>query len=86
MKALPLGEMPMPIITAAVTSDQALRIARLDAEKAYRDLSGYYIHVELDDDGWHVDYELKNSQSHGGGPHYVIDARTGTILAKRYEQ
>ena len=76
----------MPLITSTVTSDQALRVARLDAEKAYRDLSPFYIHVELNDDGWHVDYELKNKQSHGGGPHYVIDADTGVILTKRYEQ
>ena len=69
-----------------VTSDQALKIARLDAEKAYRDLSPFYIRVELDDDGWHVDFELKNRQSNGGGPHYVIDADTGAILTKRYEQ
>ncbi|MSQ93896.1 MAG: hypothetical protein EXR98_04985 [Gemmataceae bacterium] len=76
----------MPLMTSAVTSDQALRVARLDGEKAYRDLSPFYIHVELNDDGWHVDYELKNKQLHGGGPHYVIDADTGVILTKRYEQ
>jgi hypothetical protein len=69
-----------------ITSDEALRIARLDAEKAYRDLSPYYVRVELDDDGWHVDYELKDKLSHGGGPHYVIDADTAVILTKRYEQ
>ena len=76
----------MATVTATVTSDQAVRIARLDAEKAYRDLTPFFIHVELDDDGWHVDYELKNRQSNGGGPHYVIDAQTGVIRTKRYEQ
>ena len=76
----------MPLMTSTVTSDQALRVARLDAEKAYRDLSPFYIHVALEDDGWHVDYELKNKQLHGGGPHYVIDAQTGIICTKRYEQ
>ena len=69
-----------------LASDEALRIARLDAEKAYRDLSPFFVHVELEDDGWHVDYELKNKLSHGGGPHYVIDAQTGAIRTKRYEQ
>jgi uncharacterized membrane protein YkoI len=69
-----------------ITSDEALKIARLDAEKAYRDLSPYRVHLELDDDCWHVDYELKNRQSNGGGPHYVIDAQTGAIRKKRYEQ
>lgn len=69
----------------SITSDQALRIARLDAEKAYRDLTIYHTFVELHKDGWHVDYELKK-RIHGGGPHYVIDAETGAILTKRYEQ
>lgn len=69
-----------------LTGNEALRIARLDAEKAYRDLSAYCVRVELGDDGWHVDYELKNRQSQGGGPHYVIDVQTGAIRSKRYEQ
>ena len=69
-----------------LTSDQALKIARLDAERAYRDLSHYRILVELREDGWHVDYELKNPRLKGGGPHYIIDAQTGAIISKRYEQ
>ena len=69
-----------------ITSDQALKIARLDAEKVYRDLTPYRILVELHQDGWHVDYELKNRHAQGGGPHYVIDAKAGTIRSKKYEQ
>jgi hypothetical protein len=69
-----------------ITSDQALKIARMDAEKVYRDLSPYRILVELYQDGWHVDYELKKLNSQGGGPHYVIDSAVGTIRSKRYEQ
>ena len=38
------------------------------------------------DEHEHVDYELLDAVRDGGGPHYVIDARTGKILAKRYEQ
>ena len=34
----------------------------------------------------HVDYELTDPLAAGGGPHYVIDPDTGTILARRYEQ
>jgi hypothetical protein len=70
----------------AITSDQALKIARLDAENAYRNLYGYLIQITIEDDGWHIDYELKNQRHHGGGPHYVIDIQTGAILTKRYEQ
>ena len=40
----------------------------------------------LEDDGWHVDYELKDPRLKGGGPHYIIDPHTGAILSKRYEQ
>jgi hypothetical protein len=43
-----------------VSSDEALRVARLDAEKVYRDLSPYRVTIVLEADGWHVDYELKN--------------------------
>ena len=69
-----------------ISCDQALRIARTDAESAYRDLSIYRIAISLEEDGWLVDYELKDPELQGGGPHYVIDARTGAILSKRYEQ
>ena len=66
--------------------DQALRIAREDAEKVYRDLSRYQIRLALEDDGWHVDYELKDPNVRGGGPHYIIDHANGAIVSKRYEQ
>jgi hypothetical protein len=70
----------------SITSDQALRIARLDAERVYRDLSPYRASIALEQDGWHVDYELKDSRLQGGGPHYVIDPWDGAILTKQYEQ
>jgi hypothetical protein len=63
-------------------SDQALHIARLDAEKAYGDLAGYRVTVALEADGWHIDYELKDSALEGGGPHYVIDPVSGHITSK----
>jgi hypothetical protein len=71
---------------AGISSDQALKIARLDAEKAYRDLSNYRVIISVEPDGWHVDYELRDPNAQGGGPHYVIDAATGRITSKRYEQ
>jgi len=52
----------------------------------YRDLSVYRIQLVLEDDGWHVDYELKNPRLKGGGPHYIIDAHTGALISKRYDQ
>jgi hypothetical protein len=69
-----------------IPADQALRIAHVDAEGAYRDLSPYRILLALEDDGWHVDYELKDPAMNGGGPHYVIDSTTGQIVWKRYYQ
>lgn len=69
-----------------LSCDQALRIAREDAEKVYRDLSRYHIRLALEADGWHVDYELKDPNVRGGGPHYIIDQANGAIVAKRYEQ
>lgn len=69
-----------------IAGDQALSIAQADAVKVYRDLSIYRIELTLEPDGWHVDYELKDPRLKGGGPHYVIEAVTGTIVTKRYDQ
>lgn len=77
---------PASTPTPDIPCDQALRTARLDAETAYRDLSGYRIQVALEKDGWHVDYEPKNQQAQGGGPHYIIDRADGKILSKKYDQ
>jgi hypothetical protein len=69
-----------------LAGDQILAIAQADAARAYRDLSLYRIQLVLEDDGWHVDYELKDAKLKGGGPHYILDAHTGAIISKRYEQ
>lgn len=69
-----------------ISSDEALRIARADAERAYRDLFLYRIELHLADDGWHIDFEFKDETVHSGGPHYIIDAEDGRILWKCYEQ
>ncbi len=74
------------VTVPSITSDQALRIARLDAERVYRDLSPYRASVVLEEDGWHIDYEIKDQQQQGGGPHYVIDLASGDILSRLYEQ
>ncbi len=65
---------------------EVLRIAHRDAEAVYRDLSGFKITLMPCLDGWHVDYDLTDPLSAGGGPHYVIDPHSGDILARRYEQ
>jgi hypothetical protein len=69
-----------------ISCDQALKIAQTDAERAYRDLFLYRISISLEDDGWSVDYELKDPDLNGGGPHYLIDADSGEIVSKRYDQ
>jgi hypothetical protein len=77
---------PSPGDTMSATKAAAIAIAQADAIRAYRDLSPYRIQMVLESDGWHVDYDLKNPKLKGGGPHYVIDAETGSIVSKRYEQ
>jgi hypothetical protein len=67
-------------------ADAALAIAHADARRVYRDLSHYRIGISLEEDGWHIDYELRDPHLKGGGPHYVIDPEGGAILSKRYEQ
>ena len=69
-----------------LAGDQVLAIAQADAARVYRDLFLYRIQLVLEDDGWHVDYELKNPRLKGGGPHSIIDAHTGAVISKRYEQ
>ena len=73
-------------VVPVLPGDQVLAIAHGDASRVYRDLCAYRIQLVLEDDGWHVDYELKNPRLKGGSPHYRIDASTGAILSKRYEQ
>jgi hypothetical protein len=75
-----------PTMARLISCDDALAIARKDAEMAYRDLSVFRIVAERKTDGWHIDYELSDVCLKGGGPHYVIDAMTGAIVSKRYEQ
>ena len=72
--------------TQTLAGDQVLTIAQADAVKAYRNPTGYRIRLALEEDGWHVDYELKDPRLKGGGPHYVIDPYTGAIVSKRYDQ
>ncbi len=75
-----------PTQSAILGGDQALTIAQRDATGVYRDLASFRIQLALEDDGWHVDYDLKDPRLKGGEPHYLIDAHTGAILTKRYEQ
>ena len=72
------------LIAPQLSSDEVLRIARLDAERAYRDLSRFVIRIARESDGWHVDFDLKETTARGGGPHYVIDPESGVIVTKRY--
>jgi hypothetical protein len=69
-----------------ITETQAREIAETDARAAYRDLSIYRVSARLDESQWSVDYELSDETLLGGGPHYVIDAETGEIVSRRYEQ
>ena len=71
----------------AIPCYEALRIANADGTEAYRDsLSDYKIEIVLQPDGWHISYTLNKPRWSGGGPHYVIDATTGTIVSKKYYQ
>ena len=70
----------------AISAACAISAVEADAIAAYRDLSPYRVEIWMEDDGWHVDYELKDATANGGGPHYLVDAENGRILHKRYEQ
>ena len=70
------------ITRTTIKSDEALKIATLDAETKYRDLGRFRIEIALDDNGWRIAYRTR--LSHGGGPHYIIDALSGEIRWKCY--
>jgi hypothetical protein len=78
----------MTVLTTepAVSCDQALAIAQVDAAKVYEKLWRFRIEVELESDGWHIAYRIREKRVAGGGPHYVIDAATGAIVSKKYYQ
>jgi hypothetical protein len=69
-----------------ITEAEARAIAHEQAAQAYRDLSIYTVSARLEGDRWNVDYELTDETLLGGGPHFVIAAENGEILARRYEQ
>ncbi len=71
---------------ASLAVADVLRIAHLDAQAVYRDLSEFKITLCRCPDGWHVDYDLTDPLAAGGGPHYVIDPNKGEIVTRRYEQ
>jgi hypothetical protein len=71
--------------TRLISGFRALEIAEKDALDAYGDLSPFRIQIRQESDQWFIDYELK-VRMNGGGPHYVINALTGEITSKRYEQ
>src|SRR5207245_3818491 len=75
-----------PPSRTAISSHEALRIARLDAEEAYGHLADFRIEILLERDGWHINYWLKDPNLNGGGPHYVIESNTGAIVSKKYFQ
>ncbi len=74
--------------TPTVSRPQAIAVAEADALPMY----GTYLHtlvleMTLRDDGWHLEYSPKREGLRtGGGPHHVIDATTGAIVSKRYDQ
>jgi hypothetical protein len=77
---------PAPVVEAQLLSEEdALRVAQKDALEVYKKLDHYEVRSELKDDGWHIDYLLPKAMD-GGGASYVIDARSGAILTKKYQQ
>jgi hypothetical protein len=85
-RRMTMANPPLKLPQANISCDRALKIAQADAQRVYRDLFLYRISISLEDDGWQVDYELKDPNLNGGGPHYLIDAHSGEIISKRYDQ
>ncbi len=69
-----------------ITREKALKIANDDASLIYSDLTPYEIESRLENGNWVIDYEIKDPNVVGGGPHYIISGITGKILLFRYDQ
>ena len=69
-----------------ISKNMAITISKEDASVAYGDLSIYSIEARLEKDNWIIDYLLKDKNSVGGGPHYVISAKDGKIINYKYDQ
>lgn len=69
-----------------VDREKALEIAHEDAQTMYRNLELYDVLIEEAGPNWKVDYELKDRNALGGGPHYLISRESGKIVEQRYEQ
>jgi hypothetical protein len=48
--------------------------------------ASFGIEVLVADGSWYIDYDRTDETPLGGGPHFVIDAASGEITARRYEQ
>jgi hypothetical protein len=69
-----------------ISKEEALQIARKLASAVYKDLSVYEVKVTLLESSWYIDYWLKDPGMVGGGPHFVLSAKTGEVLSSRFEQ
>lgn len=69
-----------------VKREEAIRISYRDAATAYKSPERYNVTACELTRAWLIIYELKNTDSVGGGPEYFIDKTTGNILDKRYYQ
>jgi hypothetical protein len=78
-----------PPAGAYLSRERAIDIARVDAQRVYKkpgELDEFRITATLEGDVWRVDFELRDPGTVGGGPHYGIDARSGRILSRRFQQ
>jgi hypothetical protein len=72
-------------VTADISKQKALEIARKDASGVYRNMGFFKPSVDFKDGHWVVNFTSVNSRHAGGGPKYVIN-KAGEIVSKRYEQ
>jgi hypothetical protein len=71
--------------SAAWSADQVFVFAQVDALARCGDLNAFRVMLALEADGWHIDYERKDPGRSPSKLHYVINAQSGKITAKRSE-
>lgn len=68
-----------------IARQEAIEIARADAEEASENLSDCEPVATFDGTNWHVEYRLTTDVD-GGAPEYVIGGESGDILEQTYWQ
>ena len=69
-----------------IDREEAIEIAKHDADSAYGDISMYDIVIDTVGDRWKIDFVTNDSSKAIKGPHYLIAKLGGRFVMKHYDR